>query len=82
MACNKTDGPAVRNHFNARTTALTNAWHVWGSLLSNDALGRASYDTVLGLMATPIAPDLVGIQWHDVFAQSIGAQYLRLQQLV
>jgi ABC-type branched-subunit amino acid transport system substrate-binding protein len=52
----------------------------WGFLLSNDALGRASYDAVLGLMATPIAPDLVGIQWHDVFAQSIGAQYLRLQQ--
>ena len=52
----------------------------WGFLLSNDALGRANYDTVLGLMATPMAPELAGIQWHDVFAQNIGAQYLRLQQ--
>jgi ABC-type branched-subunit amino acid transport system substrate-binding protein len=52
----------------------------WGFLLSNDALGRANYDTVLELMAAPTAPELVGIQWHDVFAHNIGVQYLRLQQ--
>jgi hypothetical protein len=52
----------------------------WGFLLSNDALGRASYDALLSLMTAANSFELVGVQWHDVSANEIGAQYLRLQQ--
>lgn len=52
----------------------------WGFLLSNDALGRASYDALLSRMSATDSFDLVSVQWHDVSAHEIGGQYLRMQQ--
>ena len=53
----------------------------WGILLSNDPLGRASYEAILALLATPKAPELVGVQWHDVHAHDLSEQYTRLVAL-
>ena len=52
----------------------------WGFLLSNDALGRASYDALLSLMSATDSFELVSVQWHDILANEIGRQYFRMEQ--
>jgi hypothetical protein len=52
----------------------------WGLLLANNALGRASYDALLPWMTqAPHANHFVGVQWHSILAQEIGAQYNSLR---
>ena len=50
----------------------------WGFLFSNDVLGRASYEALLELLTNATQLEPVGIQWHDVAANEIAAQYWEL----